>query len=431
MREPEPAVAAPALKSPSLGISVFWTLAGYGVYMACQWAMLIVVARLGSPEKVGQLALGIALTAPVVLFTNLGLRKVQVTDTKGQFHFSDYFGLRLLMNTLAMGLVAAVAVGGGYDRAAAGTILAVGLAKAVEATSDVVYGVLQHGERMDLIAGSLFLRGVVGVGGLALVMVFTHDVALGMLGVAVGWIAVLFLYDLRKARQIQGDLSPRWSPRILGRLAWVALPLGIVTPIAALMASVPAVLIEKWKGAAELGIYTALAYSYAASNRIASAMGEGACARLARDYAQGRRTAFARALGTLLLASGLVGVAGLVVSGLAGKRILTFLYGPAYGERSDVLIGFMLVAVAGNLAVVLDYSMTAMRRLKIQPLLAGVSVLIYAVLCAHLIPAQGLRGAVLALGTVALVQGAATLGIVALGWLRFPSLSDPLAAGEA
>ena len=426
--------AAPA--RPSLRSNVFWTISGYAVYMACQWAMLVVVARLGSPEKLGELALGLALSAPVILFTNLGLRKVQVTDVHGQFQFGDYLGLRLLMTALALAIVAGIAVGARPDASAGAAIFAVGLSKAVEATSDVVYGVLQQGERMELIAASLCLRGVLSVAVLGAGMALTRDVATGMFGVSAAWMAVLLLHDMPRAKRVLAGLGggrfrPRWSGRTLGKLALLALPLGIVTPMVALTSSVPAVLIEKLRGPGELGIYTALAYAYAAANRVSSAMGEAASARLASYYARGERRPFARVLGKLLLLAGTVGAAGLVLALTAGRPLLRLFYGPAYGEHSDILVGFMLAAIAGNLACVLDYSMTAMRRLRIQPLLAGGAVLVLAALCRHLIPSLGLRGAVLALGGVAVLQGAATLAVVAKGWSRFPPLAGRLAPGEA
>src|SRR6185436_3982100 len=129
----------------------------------CQWAMLVVVARLGSPETVGRFALGLAFSAPVILFTNLGLRRLQVADATGRFVFADYFGLRILTNAIALAAIVAVAIGSGYPQSTTGVILAMGLAKAVEAASDAVHGVLQKAERMDLIAGALVLRGVTGV----------------------------------------------------------------------------------------------------------------------------------------------------------------------------------------------------------------------------------------------------------------------------
>ena len=85
----------------SLKANFSWTLAGNVAYAASQWAMLVVLAKLGTAEKVGQFVLGLAVTAPVMLFSSLKLRSVQATDARGDFHFGDYFALRLLCTALA------------------------------------------------------------------------------------------------------------------------------------------------------------------------------------------------------------------------------------------------------------------------------------------------------------------------------------------
>ena len=409
-------------RAPSLSVSVGWTLAGYIAYMACQWGMLVVVARLGSPETVGQFALGIALSAPVILFTNLGLRRLQVADAAGRFTFADYFGLRLLTNAIALATITAVAIGSGYSRATAGVILAMGLAKAVEAASDAVHGVLQKAERMDLIAGALVLRGITGVAGIAGGMIATRQLSVGLLAMAAGWTAVLCLYDLPRAARLlpEGELWPRWRARVLGRLTWRALPLGLVTTLGSLMATVPCIMIEKYRGAAELGIYTALAYAFSASHRIMTAMSEAASARLARHYAAGRRAAFLGVLSRLLFLAAAGGLTAVAVAVFAGRPLLTLVYGPVYGGRADLLVDLMIAATAAGLGVVLDYAMTAMGRLKVQPLIYGSALALLAVLCWRLLPTLELRGAVIALGTVSVLQGTASFVVVARTISSFP-----------
>lgn len=413
-------------RAPSLGVSVVWTLAGYITYMACQWAMLVVVARLGSPETVGQFALGLALSAPVILFTNLGLRRLQVADAAGKFTFADYFGLRLVTDGIAIGVIAALAVGSGYPRDTAGVILAMGLAKAVEAASDAVHGVLQKAERMDLIAGALVLRGITGVAGIAGGMIATHRLSVGLLAMAAGWTAVLCLYDMPRAARLlpDGDLRPRFRAAVLGRLAWRALPLGLVTTLGALMATVPSVMIEKVRGAAELGIYTALAYAFSASHRIMTAMSEAASARLARHYAAGRRAAFLGVLSRLLFLAAAGGLTGVAIAAFAGRPLLTLVYGAAYGARADLLVDLMIAATAAGLGVVLDYGMTAMGRLKVQPLIYGGALVLLTVLCVRFLPTMELRGAVIALGSVAVLQCAASCGIVARAISKFPAAPE-------
>ncbi|RPH47007.1 MAG: lipopolysaccharide biosynthesis protein, partial [Planctomycetota bacterium] len=254
-------------KVPHLGVSVLWTLAGYASFMVCQWAMLVVVARLGSPEKVGEFALGLTIAAPVILFANLGLRRFQVTDASGRFGFADYFGLRLLMAGLALVAIAALAAGSGYGPAVAGAILAMGVAKAVESANDVVLGALQRAERMDLVARSMALRGVGGTAALALGMATTRAGSLSILMMAAAWAAVALFHDLpRAARVASQGIRPRWNAPVLKQLFRRSLPLGIVTTIVSLMATVPSVLIERFLGAAELGVYTALACAWAASH---------------------------------------------------------------------------------------------------------------------------------------------------------------------
>ncbi|UCC65154.1 MAG: oligosaccharide flippase family protein, partial [Anaerolineae bacterium] len=139
----------------SLRANFSWTLVGNVVYAACQWGMLVVLAKLGSPEMVGQFALGLAITVPIMAFATLKTRLVQATDAKGEYQFGDYFGLRLITTAMALLVVAGVVLVSGYRRETALVILALGIAKAFESISDVFYGLLQQRERMDRVAKSL------------------------------------------------------------------------------------------------------------------------------------------------------------------------------------------------------------------------------------------------------------------------------------
>ena len=87
---------------------------GNVVYGGCQWGILIVLAKLGSPEMVGQFSLGLAVVAPVIMLANLQLRAVQATDAKGEYLFGHYLGLRLITTALAVVVVVGVVAVAGY-----------------------------------------------------------------------------------------------------------------------------------------------------------------------------------------------------------------------------------------------------------------------------------------------------------------------------
>src|SRR5690606_20475603 len=87
---------------PSLRRNFAWTFAGNSVYMASQWGMLVVLAKLGSPSVVGQFAYALAIVSPAILFGNLQLRAILATDIETEYEFGDYVALRLLTSMLVV-----------------------------------------------------------------------------------------------------------------------------------------------------------------------------------------------------------------------------------------------------------------------------------------------------------------------------------------
>ena len=311
--------AKPAPRPLSLRSNFSWTFAGNVVYAGCQWGMLMVLAKLGSPERVGQFALGLAVTAPVIMFTNLQLRAIQATDARREYRFGHYLALRLATTALALLVIAGIACG--YRLETALVILAVGLAKAFESLSDVVYGLLQAHERMDRIALSMMIKGPLSLVALGMVVYLTASIAWGALALAGVWGLLLIAYDIPNGIRLldQGEPSaPCWDLPALARLAWLALPLGIVMMLISLNANIPRYFIEHYWGERELGIFAALAYLMVAGNTVVGALGQSASPRLARYYAEGNGRAFRRLLVKLVGLGAGMGLVGLLVA--LGRR---------------------------------------------------------------------------------------------------------------
>src|SRR4051812_36814174 len=162
------AVATSRVAGLSLRANVSWAFVGNVVYAGCQWAMLVVLAHLGTTAMVGLFALGLSVTAPIFQLSNLNLRAVQATDVHREYLFGHYLGLRLVSTGVALLLLVVVTFLSGYGPNVAAVIFVVGLAKAFEAISDAIYGLLQQRERMDRIAKSMMLKGPASLAALAI-----------------------------------------------------------------------------------------------------------------------------------------------------------------------------------------------------------------------------------------------------------------------
>ena len=411
------------LRALSLKQNFSWTFVGNVVYQACQWGMLVVLAKLTSPEAVGQFALGLAVCAPVVMLTNLHLRAVQATDARGEYQFGDYLGLRLLMTGLALAVIAGIALVG-YSSATTWIILAVGLAKSFQALSDVFYGLLQQHERMDCIAKSMMIKGPLSLVLFGATLYLTRSVFWGVLGLAVASALVLLTYDTSSGILIlkASDPNPkrnrllvlrlRWVPRILLRLAWLALPLGLVMMLISLNANIPRYFIEHYLGERELGIFVAMAYLIVAGSMVVGALGQSATPRLAKYYAAGNAAGFRNLVMKMVGIGVLLGAVGVLIAAVASRELLTLLYTPEYAQESGV---FFWLMVAGGIAYVssfLGYTMTAARYFKVQlplfTLVAGTTT----AACLWLVPQWGLVGAAWALIMAAVVQAAGSAAVV-------------------
>ncbi len=414
-------------KPLSLRRNFSWTFIGNAVYAACQWGMLVVLAKLGSPEMVGQFTLGLAITAPIIMFTNLQLRTVQATDAKEEYSFADYLGLRLIATAIALITIAIITLSSGYRWESALVILLIAVAKSFEAISDVFQGLLQQHERMDSIAISLMLKGTLSLLLLGLGVFWSGQIIWGVVGLAIAWAAILFGYDWRcgdrilnfnfqKSKQTSKPIllriKPRWHLNTIIRIVWLTLPLGLVMMLISLNTNIPRYFIERQMGERELGIFAAIAYLITVGNMIIGALGDSATPRLAKYYAANNLKAFRGLLLKLVGIATLVGTIAISISVVAGREILTLLYRSEYGRHQNLLVLLMIAGAFSYISSFLGYGMTAARCFRIQiPLFVSVATVL-SLACFRLIPKFGLQGVAIALLISSLVQVLSSSGVI-------------------
>jgi O-antigen/teichoic acid export membrane protein len=411
----------------SLRRNFSWALAGNVGYAACQWGILVVLVKVGSPEMVGRFALALAVTAPVVMLSNLQLRAVQVTDARHEYRFGDYLALRLLTSGAALLVMAGLSLA--YNLETALVILAVALAKIVESISDVYHGLLQVNERLDSVAQSLLLKGLLSLVALGCAVALTSSVYWGAAALALTWLLVLLCYDVpraaavcREAPEVGHILRPHWDRGTLGHLLRQNFPLGLTMMLISLNVNVPRYFIDIYLGQSDLGIFSALTAFGMAGSQVVNALGQSMSPRLARSYAQGDRLEVRRLLTLFAAVATFLGAGGVIVALLAGHVLLTFVFTPEYAQYQDIFVLVMAAAGIGYLTSVFGYATTASRRIRLQPtiLLAVLGVSCAAAIL--LIPSQQLMGAALSVMLSSLVG---MLGYFCLLWTRSESLPEP------
>jgi O-antigen/teichoic acid export membrane protein len=433
-------VATPVSRPLSWQWNLVWTSLGTAVYAACNWAMLSAIAKLGTPEMVGEFALGLAVTAPVLLLAQMNLRAVLATDTTDEYSFRDYRALRL--NATLAGLVAiAVIAWAGYGSKTAAVVMAVGLAQAIEGVSDIYYGLMQQHERMDRITISQLWRGPAGLVAMATGVALTGSVLWGAVALVAVRLAVLAVYDAgagtRDFLVKDGAQSHLWASLLWGRLSnlrtgcqsvqpgearpffprhwrqrasrqfsifWLAAPLSSVMLLNSLCTNMPRYFIEHHSGTRELGMFSAAASLVAVGNTLINALGQAVTPKLAKMFAWEGAAKFAAFSGRLVAFAVALGLCAIGCSVGLGRWVLTLMFRPEYAAQAGLLTSLMIAGAIGYVATLLGYAVTAARSFRPQLPIFVIVTLVTLVGCAVWIPARGLTGAAIATGVSSAVQ---------------------------
>ena len=420
-----------------------WVLSGNVLYSACQWGVVVILAKLGSPEQVGEYALGLAVSAPVILFANFQLRALLASDVRDQFAFGQYLTFRLVSLGAALVAVAGVAALTEPSGRIAGITLLLGLAQTLDFVSETYYGFMQRHDRIDRLSVSLLLKGPLSLAALWGAMYITRDIVWAVVGLIAGRLLILWTWDSRLAFAVNNyggssraaeTLRLRWNASSMLNLFRLAFPLGVISMLVSLNTSIPRLFVEAHRGSAELGIFSAIASLLSAGSLVVSAYGQSIFLPVAQAFAQGDR---ARFRGFVLLAGALGGVlggAGVLLAVWFGPAILAHLFRKEYATYADIFVQLMIAGTVMFVGSGLGYVMTAARSLRPQIPLLIASAAAAVATSAWSIPRYGLRGAADAVLAAALVQlvGAGVIllridGRLAGRAIPTPDVRDPAA----
>lgn len=351
----------------SLKRNLLWTGIGTAIYYVAQYAFLSLIAKMIDAEAVGQFALAAAVTTPIFMFSQMQFRSLQVTDTKGEYSFPDYFWTRFYGTVFAMIMIAIVAFTGSYSRESRAVICLFGLAKFSESLSDLTYGTLQSNDRMDYVAISQIIKSLLSVVLFAGILFLTRQLMPAILILGGVWALVFFGFDLPFARKVSATKSLFVFPtaKIVRQLVVLSLPLALTSTMNAYLINLPRYALEPF-GGKQIGYFSAVASLLGMVNLVTSTVIQATLSRLSRFYQEENYRAFLRlALQTAVLYIG-ISLAMTIAVWLGGKTLVTALYTAEYQRYTDILLLMCIGMTINGFGVVGSLILWAGRKFRLQ-----------------------------------------------------------------
>ncbi|GAA2717022.1 lipopolysaccharide biosynthesis protein [Aeromicrobium ponti] len=411
------------VKGLSLKKNFSWNLIGSLVYAFSQWIVLVLIAKLGNPEMVGIYSLGLAITAPIMMLTNLQLRAVQATDTTNEYSINEYYGLRIVTSFLSIVFSLIVIFINGYSIYKSFVIFLILISKVLDSYSDILYGYLQQRERMDYIGKSRIIKGIVTFLVMWIALLTTNDLITSLIILNGSWLLIFIVYDRKSVKLFIENITPKFNITTQKKLAIFALPLGIVVMLGSLNTNIPRIIIEEYLGEVKLGYFAAIAYLMVTGGILVNSLGQAVAPRLAMLFNNNMHRELKSLLFRVVLAGLSIGIMGTFGSIFFGEIVLKIIYDNSYSNYNDIFILVMIAAIFDYSGSFLGYGLTAMRIFKVQPYLGSIGVLSSLIFALILIPLIELRGAAYTMILVSVIQFTLKL-LVLLATLKKHRLSN-------
>ena len=128
--------------------NIGYTFVGNVTFSMIKWLILILIVKLTTPEQVGNYTFAMALTAPIILFTNMRLRLRYVVEDNLTFN-----NVRILRNVLnVFSILIILVVGAILFPQYLSYIILVAFTKILDLQSELYYAILHKKQNFKLIS---------------------------------------------------------------------------------------------------------------------------------------------------------------------------------------------------------------------------------------------------------------------------------------
>ena len=371
-------------KKLSVSQNAFYNMIGALVFCFCQWiTSALLVVHLSPDESAvqntGLLQLAISVTNIFFAISCYNMRTYQISDTKNEYSYGDYIGMRIVTAVIAVLLCVVYVIVLGYSAKNIVCIMLYMVFKLNETFSDVLHAINQKNYRMDYICISYCMRGVSSVIAFAAAILLFNDVLIAIAVMGAVCILEVWIYDVRVTRQF-GSIKPIFNKKIITKLLVVCMPAVVSSTAFTAITSIPRQTLEAMRSEEALGYYGTIATPLLVVQILATSIFNPMLTELAEFYNQGDVASFTKRivknLGLLICisASVCVGVA------LLGNFAVGIVFGKKFVPYTYLMYGIIGCTTMYVISWLCTNTLIIMRRLKVCMIASLIALAVSALL---------------------------------------------------
>lgn len=392
-------------------------LVGAVVLFFTQWAISVLLVRLGGYWDAGVFSLAISMSNIFSTFARYGIRTFQISDVKYEYTQRDY--LFAYVVTVTVSIVACLVylnVAAGYNGIEKWAILLYLAYNDANVIGEVLFGRLQLKGHLEINGYSNIIRGTLCFALFVGTYILTKNIVLSLALMAAGTIAVLGTYDIRMYRRYEkepflGRPFSRKDFASLASLLRVCFPLMAASILPIITTALPRRTIQRLLGEEMLGYFSSIFTITVLISTMVPLLIQAFLPKMANLWS-GRK--IKQLVGFVIRCYGgvlLLVLCALGGAALLGKPVLRLLFGEGIIPYAGLLSWGIVATGLNGMTSIGSGILVIMRKNKLVTITVAASLLVAAALSGPAVMGFGIYGAGYVLAIAYFVQ-VLTQGII-------------------
>ena len=174
-----------------------WNILGTGFNAFNSLFFMIAVTRINGVDNAGIFTIAFSTACIIYIIGVYAGRIYQVTEPDKSITDKEYIINRIITTVSMLILVILFSAIRGYDIFKSTVFLLLTTYKALEAFSDVIYGILQKNEKLDIAGKSLFFKSLISVIAFVAIDLITKNMIVSIISIILVSLLILIFYDLK------------------------------------------------------------------------------------------------------------------------------------------------------------------------------------------------------------------------------------------
>jgi len=398
-----------------------WTIFGTASFAISQFLLIIVISKYGTMGDLGYYTLSLSLSSPIMLYSNLQLGQILITDYGRERDFYTY--KKTLIFSLIVGMILLLIISLFYIKSFSDNsnllyiIFVFGLLKALDSISDLYLAYSQRNLENDKVGKVRVVRSLINLLSFSIIFIMTTSILISLISQVILSFLRYQFYDKKKIKIKENPkktvISNIKNTYILG------IPLGMVALINSINSNIPTYFLDIYSNINLVAVLNTLLYVFVIGNIIISPLTMYLSPTLSKRIFKKEKKMFKVIVYNACLKSLVLSIPLLIVIVLFSNKIISLVFNEYIANYSYLLTLLAIAIIFNFLTAVFNVAIISLKLLKIQPFINVICTTFILMIGFYSIQNYSITGAVYVLLSYSILQNFLSFLVMYYGFRKF------------